>query len=48
MFLEECKYFVNKNKMSNFIDEDIDISSDQPDEEVSNEEASDKKVSDKE
>ena len=38
MFLEECKYVVKEKKMSGSITDDIEISSDDSDEEKSNEE----------
>ena len=40
MFLEECKYVVNEKKMSKFIADDIEISSDDSDRQNSNEENS--------
>ena len=38
VFLEECKYAVKKKKKSKFITDNIEISSDDSDEENSNEE----------
>ena len=40
--LQEFKFVVKEKKTSNFIDEDIDVSSDVSDEEISDEEISDK------
>ena len=37
-FLEECKYEINKNKMENLINDDLDLSSsDESDDESDNE-----------
>ena len=37
-FLEECKYVIRKNKMENFINDDLDLSSsDESDNESDNE-----------
>ena len=38
MFLEECKYVVKEKRKSKFITDNIEISSDDSDEENSNEE----------
>ena len=38
VFLEKCQYFVKEKKTSKFITDDIEISSDDSDEENSNEE----------
>ena len=38
MFLEKCQYFVKEKKTSKFITDDIEISSDDSDEENSKEE----------
>ena len=46
VFLEEYKYVVKENKMC--IDEEIEISSDESDEQVSDVEASDEEASDEE
>ena len=35
MFLEECKYTVKEKNMSNFINDELDMSSDESDEEAS-------------
>ena len=41
MFLEECKYIIKQKKMSKYIDDDLNISSDEPGEEVSHKDISD-------
>ena len=43
MFLEECKYVVKEEKKSNFITDDIKISSDDSDQENSDEENANEK-----
>ena len=40
MFLEECKYFVKKQMMSEYLADDIEISCDDSDRECSDEENS--------
>lgn len=35
VFLEECKYTVKEKNMSNFINDELDMSSDESDEEAS-------------
>ena len=42
VFFEECKYILKDNKMSKFIDSELETSSDESNEEVSDEETSDK------
>ena len=52
MFLKECKYVIKEKKMSQFITDNIEISSDSDredfDEENSKQENSDEEISDKE
>ena len=38
VFLEECKYVVKENKMTKFINEELEISFNESDEEISDEE----------
>ena len=38
VFLEECKYVVKENKVTKFINEELEISFNESDEEISDEE----------
>ena len=41
VFLQECKYFIRKNKMVNYINDDIEITSSDEDDEFYSESDSD-------
>ena len=38
VFLKKCKYFVKENKMTKFINDELEISFNESDEEISDEE----------